>query len=65
MVQFQGKYVGGKESNAVIIDGVKRFNCEQHLGFMGGWNLYTLEGIKIEHFATLCDVEIYVEEMDK
>jgi len=65
MVRFQSMYKDGKEINAVIIDGVKRFSCEQNMAFMGGWVLYTLEGIKIKHFPTLEEVETYVEEMDK
>ena len=63
MVRFKSKLVGGLERLDISIDNVLRFNAVKDLS---GWNVWTLGYKKlIAKFDTLCEIEIYVEEMDK
>ena len=63
MVTFKTKWVGGLERLNISIDGVLRFHAIKDLT---EWNIWTLEYKKlIAKFATLCEIETYVEEMDK
>ena len=50
----------------VMDDDVHRFTVIENQSFRGGWDLYTPEeNLHIGWFETLCEVETYVEEMDK
>ena len=65
MVRFQGNCVCGKTTFKATFNDVHRFDVVEVIDFAGGWFLYTLDGLEIDRFETLCEVETYIEEMDK
>lgn len=65
MVQFIGGCIGGVCKFRARVDNVHRFDVVEATDFAGGWFLYTLNELEIDRFETLCEIEIYIEEMDK
>ena len=65
MVRFKSKEFSSITFTATYND-VHRFTAIENLSFKGGWDLYTPdEKIHVGHFDTLCEIETYIEEMDK
>ena len=64
MVRFEGMCINGKFTFKATFDNVHRFDVVEAIDFAGGWFLYTLNGLEIDRFETLCEIETYIEEMD-
>ena len=65
MVRFKSKEFSSISFKAEV-DDVHRFTVIENQSYVSGWNLYTPdEKIHIGNFATLCEVEQYIEDMDK
>ncbi len=60
------KFIQGNGTSFMCqINNITRFHVIESGDFTGGWVLYTLKGVKIRKFTTLCEVENYIGEMDK
>jgi hypothetical protein len=65
MIRFTSKN-GSQVIFKAMDDDTHRFTVIENQSFKGGWNLYTPdEKIHVGWFGSLCEVETYVEEMDK
>ena len=49
----------------VMVNNVHRFDVREKEDFAGGWRLMSIASDWYSDFATLCEVETYIEEMDK
>ena len=65
MAKFIGRCIDGKFKYKAKIDGVHRFDVIEAMDFESGWFLFTINGVLIDRFETMCDIAEYIEEMDK